>query len=319
MNQALTPRQWGLMLLLSLAWGGSFFFMAVAVAALPPLTIVLCRVALAALMLWPLLALRGQMPRWTGRVLAACLGMALLNNLVPFSLIVWAQQSIPSGLASVVNAATPVFTLLVAHALTADERLSGNRLGGVLAGLAGVAVLAGPAALGFGAAGTHGSGIAGSGSAGAGAELPGLLAGLGACLSYALAGIWGRRFARLGVPPLAAAAGQTSASTLLALPLVLLLDRPWALPVPGPDVLLALLALGLVSTGLAYVLFFRLLQEVGATNTALVTQLVPVTAILLGALVLGESLQPRHFAGMALIGCGFLLIDGRLLPWRGGR
>lgn len=310
MNQALTPRQWGLMLLLSLAWGCSFFFMAVAVAALPPLTIVLCRVALAALMLWPLLALRGAMPRWTGPVLVACLGMALLNNLIPFSLIVWAQRSIPSGLASVVNAATPVFTLLVAHALTADERLSGHRLAGVLAGLAGVAVLAGPAALGLGAPGGAGASRA---------ELPGLLAGLGACLSYALAGIWGRRFARLGVPPLAAAAGQTSASTLLALPLVLLLDRPWTLPPPGPEVLLALLALGLVSTGLAYVLFFRLLQEVGATNTALVTQLVPVTAILLGALLLGESLQPRHFAGMALIGCGFLLIDGRLLPWRGRR
>ncbi|WBV44127.1 DMT family transporter [Pseudoroseomonas cervicalis] len=303
MNQALTPRQWGLMLLLSLAWGGSFFFMAVAVAALPPLTIVVCRVALATLMLWPLLVLRGQALPCTGRVLAACLGMALLNNLIPFSLIVWAQQSIPSGLASVVNAATPVFTLLVAHALTADEKLSGNRLAGVLAGLSGVAVLAGPAAFGLGPSGGR-------------AELPGLLAGLGACLSYALAGIWGRRFARLGVPPLAAAAGQTSASTLLALPLMLLLDRPWSLPLPGAEVLLALLALGLVSTGLAYVLFFRLLQEVGASNTALVTQLVPVTAILLGALVLGESLLPRHFAGMALIGCGFLLIDGRALPWR---
>lgn len=294
MNTSLTPRQWGLLLMLALAWGGSFFFMAVAGAAWPPFTVVLARVALAAALLWGLLALNRQRLPLRRPVLLACLGMAVLNNLIPFSLIVWAQQSIPSSLASVVNAATPVLTAVVAHFATADEKLSGHRLAGVLVGLGGVAVLAGPAAFG------------------AGAELPGILAGLGACLSYAVAGVWGRRFRRLGVPPLAAAAGQTTASCLLALPLVLLLDRPWHLPPPGPEVILAVLALGLISTGIAYALFFRLLAEAGATNTALVTQLVPVMAILLGVLVLGEALLPRHLAGMALIALGFALLDGRL-------
>ncbi|MDJ0389966.1 DMT family transporter [Roseomonas sp. E05] len=294
MPTTMTPRLWGLLLLLALAWGCSFFFMAVAVKALPPLTIVLGRVALASALLWGLLALNGQCLSLRGPVLLACLGMAVLNNLVPFSLIVWAQQSISSSLASVVNAATPVFTACVAHVATRDEKLSGLRLAGVLTGLAGVAVLAGPAALRQGA------------------EWPGILAGLGACLSYAFAAVWGRRFRALGVPPLAAAAGQTTASTLLALPLALLLDQPWNLPSPSPEALLALLALGLVSTGFAYTLFFRILDEAGATNSALVTQLVPVMAILLGVLLLGESLLPRHLAGMVLIAAGFALLDGRL-------
>ncbi|MXP65789.1 DMT family transporter [Roseomonas sp. M0104] len=303
MPTTMTPRLWGLLLLLALAWGCSFFFMAVAVKALPPLTIVLGRVALASALLWGLLALNGQRLPLRAPVLLACLGMAVLNNLVPFSLIVWAQQSISSSLASVVNAATPVFTACVAHVATRDEKLSGPRLLGVLTGLAGVAVLAGPAALRQGA------------------EWPGILAGLGACLSYALAAVWGRRFRALGVPPLAAAAGQTTASTLLALPLVALLDQPWSLPSPAPEAVLALLALGLISTGFAYTLFFRILDQAGATNSALVTQLVPVMAILLGVLVLGESLLPRQLAGMALIALGFALLDGRLLrplaPLRG--
>ncbi|WP_131829824.1 DMT family transporter, partial [Teichococcus deserti] len=160
--------------------------------------------------------------------------------------------------------------------------------------VAGVAVLAGPAAFG------------------AGAEFTAILAGLGACLSYAFAGIYGRRFRRLQVAPMAAAAGQTTASTVLALPLMLVWDKPWLLPMPGPGVWLAVLALGLVSTGIAYALYFRLLAEAGATNTALVTQLVPVMAILLGVVFLGESLLPRHLAGMALIATGFCLIDGRI-------
>ena len=298
-----TPRLWGLLLLLALAWGCSFFFMAVVVKALPPLTIVLSRVVLASALLWSLVALKGQALPLRGPVLLACLGMAVLNNLVPFSLIVWAQQSISSSLASVVNAATPVFTACVAHVATRDEKLGGGRLAGVLTGLAGVAVLAGPAALQQGA------------------EWPGILAGLTACVSYALAAVWGRRFRALGVPPVAAAAGQTTASTLIALPLVLLLDQPSQLPWPSPEVMLALLALGLVSTGLAYALFFRILDQAGATNSALVTQLVPAVAILLGVLVLGESLLPRHLAGMALIAFGFALLDGRLfrraLPARG--
>ena len=135
---------------------------------------------------------------------------------------------------------------------------------------------------------------------------------LAAALSYALAAIFGRRFRRMGVAPLATAAGQVTASTVLLLPVMLLIDRPWTLAAPHAATWAAVLGLGLLSTALAYVLYFRILATAGATNVLLVTLLVPVSAILLGALVLGERLLPRHVLGMALIGLGLMFIDGRL-------
>jgi drug/metabolite transporter (DMT)-like permease len=299
----MTPRLWGLLLLLALVWGGSFFFMAVALRGFPPFTIVLARVALAAAAL--ALACRAMglaLPR--GRAAwMACAGMALLNNAIPFTLIVTGQQYIASGLAAVVNAATPVFGVLAAHWLADDERLTANRLAGAVTGLGGVAILAGPAAF----------------SAGHGAELLGIGLCLGACLSYGLSGVWSRRVRRAGLAPLPAATGQCIASTLMMLPLVLAFDRPWALPAPPAEAVAALLALGLLATALAYALFYAILAGAGATNAMLVTLLVPVTALLLGALVLDEALAPRHLAGMAVIGLGLLLIDGRLIARLSGR
>jgi drug/metabolite transporter (DMT)-like permease len=284
-----------MLLALSVLWGGSFFFVAVALRDVPAFTIVLARVALAALVLAAAcralgLALPSGRAAWI-----ACAGMGLLNNAIPFTLIVLAQGLIPSGLAAVVNAATPVFGLLVAAALTSDEKLTAHRLGGAMLGLAGVAVLAGPAAFT------------------APAELAGILLGLGACLSYGLTGVWSRRIAATGLAPLSAATGQCIASTLMMLPLVLALDRPWALAAPGWESVAALLGLGLLATALAYALFFAILARAGGTNTMLVTLLVPVTALLLGTLVLGEALAPRHLAGMAVIGLGLLVMDGRVL------
>jgi drug/metabolite transporter (DMT)-like permease len=291
----MTPRLWGLLLALSVLWGGSFFFMAVALTGFPPFTIVLVRVALAAAALSAAcLALRLALPA-TREGWVACAGMGLLNNAIPFTLIVFGQQHIPSGLASVVNAATPVFGVLAAAAL-AGERLTPGRLGGTLTGLAGVAVLAGPAAL----------------APGRGSELTGIALCLGACLSYGLGAVWSRRVAATGMRPLSAAAGQCVASALMLLPLALAVDRPWTLPAPPAEALLALLALGLVATAFAYYLFFTILAGAGGTNTLLVTLLVPVTAVFLGVAVLGEALAPRHVAGMALIGAGLLLIDGRM-------
>ncbi|WP_426958516.1 DMT family transporter [Muricoccus radiodurans] len=294
----MTPGTWGLLLLLSVLWGGSFLFVAVALTALPPLTVVLARVALAMPALWLVAWAAGPLAPATRPVVVAWVGMALLNNVIPFALIAVAQTMIPSGLAAIVNAATPIFAVLVAHALTPDEKITPLKATGVLAGFAGVAVLAGPGALS------------------AGVEGLGILAGLGACLSYALSGVWGRRFRQLGVPPLSAAAGQTTASTLLLLPLVLAIDQPWSLPFPPAPVLGALLAIGLLSTALAYTLFFRILEEAGATNVLLVTLLMPVTAVILGATVLGEALLPRHLAGMAAIALAMALIDGRLFRRR---
>lgn len=286
---------WSLLIALSILWGGSFFFVGVAVKALPPFTIVLLRVMIAAAALHLVLrATRTAMP-WDGASWRAFFGMGLLNNAIPFSLIVWGQTHIASGLASILNATTPLFTVLVAHVLTADERLTRGRVFGVLLGLAGVVALIGPQAL-----------------TGLGNDLLAQLAVLGAALSYAFASLFGRRFKRMGVPPLATATGQVTASSALLLPIALIVDRPWSLPAPALPVWGAIAGLALLATALAYVLFFRILASAGAVNLMLVTFLIPVSAILLGSAFLHEALGMMDFAGMALIGLGLAAIDGRL-------
>ncbi len=287
--------EWGLLIALSILWGGSFFFVGIAVAELPPFTIVLLRVAIAAVALHLVLRVLGVTMPWDAKTWLAFFGMGLLNNAIPFSLIVWGQTHIASGLASVLNATTPLFTVLVAHVLTADERLTRARISGVLIGLAGVVLMIGPAAM-----------------ADLGRDVLAQLAVLAAALSYALAGIFGRRFKRMGVAPLATAAGQVSASSLLMLPVALLADHPWTLPMPSLAALGAVLGLALLSTALAYYLFFRILAAAGAVNLLLVTFLIPVSAILLGCLILGEVLTLAEVIGMALIGAGLAAIDGRL-------
>jgi drug/metabolite transporter (DMT)-like permease len=288
-------REWAMLLALAVVWGGSFFFNGVAVHELPSITLVWLRVAVAAGTLLVVLRLLGQhMPR-EGSVWAAFFGMGLLNNVLPFVLIAWGQHHIASGLAAILNATTPLFTVLVAHGLTADERLTPAKVLGVVVGFAGAAVMIGADAL----RGT-GSGVL--------AEL----ACLGGALSYAFAGIFGRRFRRMGVSPVATAAGQLSASTLVLLPTMLIVDHPWTLAMPHPATWGAVLGIGLLSTALAYVLYFRILAAAGATNLLLVTFLIPVSAILLGVLVLGETLLPRQLIGMGLIGVGLALLDGRL-------
>ncbi len=288
-------REWGMLLALATLWGGSFFFNAVAVRELPPFTFVWLRVAVAAATLLVVLRLLGQRMPSERRIWAAFFGMGLLNNALPFVLIVWGQQHIASGLASILNATTPLFTVLVAHRLTPDEKLTPLKLSGVVVGFAGAVFMIGPDAL-----------------AELGVAITAQLACLAAALTYAFAGIFGRRFKRMGIAPLTTAAGQVSASTVLLLPLVILVDQPWALSVPQPATWAAVLGVGVLSTALAYVLYFRILAVAGATNLLLVTFLIPVSAILLGWLVLGETLQPKHVVGMALIGVGLACIDGRL-------
>ncbi len=304
-NRPMTALEWGLLLCLSLLWGGSFFFIGVAVQAIPPLTLVFLRVALAAAMLC--LILRGMglaMPR-DSRIWRGFLVMGLLNNAVPFSLIVWGQSHIPSGLAAVFNATTPLWAVLLAHFLTDNEKLTPTRLAGLLAGLAGVAAIIGPAAL-----------------RSLGSDVLAQAAILLAALSYASAGLYGRRFSAWGVAPMATATGQVLASSLLMLPLALLIDQPWRLtllidqpwrlPLPGGTVIAALLGLAGLSTALGYTLYFRILATAGTTNLQLVTFLIPPSAMLMGVLWLGESVSPSQWLGLALIGSGLACIDGRL-------
>lgn len=287
---------WGLLGLLSLLWGGSFFFSKVALAELPPLTVVLVRVSIATGALWLYLRLRGiPVPAGAG-LWRAFFGMGLLNSLVPFTLIFWGQTFIGSGLASIINATTPVFAILVAHALTDDEKLSWDKLAGVALGLAGVVVLLGGAV-----------------APGSGGALPGVLACLGAALCYGLANTYGRRFRRMGIEPAQGAFGQIATTTVMALPLALLVDRPWQIAAPGAATWAALAGLALLSTALAYILYFRLIGTVGATNTSLVTMLVPVSAILLGVGILHERLSLAQIGGMLLVGMGLVALDGRVL------
>ena len=146
---------------------------------------------------------------------------------------------------------------------------------------------------------------------GLGYGVGGQLACLLAAVSYALAGIFGRRFKRLGLSPLVTATGQVTATTVMMAPIAAFFDRPWTLATPSLDACAAVLALALLSTALGYVLYFRILAAAGATNLLLVTFLMPIGAVSLGALVLGEHLAPRQFLGMALIGLGLAAIDGR--------
>jgi len=295
-NKAMTPVEWGMLLALSLVWGGSFFFVGVAVKELPPLTIVALRVSLAALILWACApALRLVMPR-RREVVIAFLGMGLMNNVIPFCLIVWGQTQLASGLASILNATTPLFTVLAGHFLTRDERLTPLRAAGALCGFFGVAALIGPQLV-----------------EGLGGGVLAELAILGAATSYALASLFGRRFRRLGVSPIATATGQVTASSLMLVPIALLVDHPWTLPLPSVATCAAIAGIASLSTALAYILYFRILAGAGATNVVLVTLLAPVSSILLGAIFLHEHLEPRHFIGLALIGIGLACIDGRLV------
>lgn len=294
---AMGTREWILLVVLSLLWGGSFFFGKVAVAQWPPLMVVLSRVSLAAATLYLVLRARGLDMAVGRRMWLAFFAMGLLNNLIPFSLIFWGQTQIESGLSAILNATTPVFGVIVAHVFGTNEKATPLKLGGVLAGLVGVAILMGPDALG-----------------GLGGALLPQLACLGAALSYGFAGLYGRRFREL--PPLVTATGQLTATTAMSLPLVLLVNPPWTLPLPSLTVAAALMALALASTALAYVIFFEIMRKAGGGNAMLVTFLVPVSAILLGVGILGEALLPRHFLGMAAIFIGLALIDGRLFRRR---
>ena len=284
------PAEWGLLVLLSVVWGASFLFGRIIVAEVPPLTATWVRVALAAATLWialPVLApARPDLP-W-GRFAV----MGLLNNAVPFALILYGQTAIGAGLAAIVNAMTPVWAVLIANAATPDEKLSPLKLAGVALGLAGVAVMIGTAAF---------QGMA--------ASVWAQVAVVGATISYALAGIYGRRFA--DVPPAHTARGQLTMSTLIMLP-ALAIDGAWGLAWPSPPVVWSMLGLAVFSTALAYILYFTILSRAGATNVLLVTFLVPVSAIALGWLFLGEVLLPRHLVGLALILAGLAAIDGRL-------
>jgi drug/metabolite transporter (DMT)-like permease len=296
-QRRMSALDWGKLLLLGGIWGGSFFFARIAVAEIHPLTLVLFRVAIAAAALHLYLAVRGPSFRLAAPLAGSFLMLGLVNNVIPFSLIFAGQTAMGAGLASVLNATTPFWTIILANAFTADERLSWNKVAGVLLGIAGVAVMVGPGLF-----------------ASLGGPVWAKFAMVGASLSYGVALIVARRFKV--VPPIIMAAGQLTASAAIMLPVVLIWNGPAELFAASPHVWTAVLALAIVSTAFAYILYFGLIRSAGATNASLVTLVVPVSAILLGLVFLGERLELFEVAGMVLIGLGLLTIDGRILRRR---
>jgi drug/metabolite transporter (DMT)-like permease len=292
----MTAREWGLLVLLSILWGSAFFFAGWSLKEITPHGLAFFRVAIAALALGlTAVVLRLPFPRgieiWSRLAL-----LSLISTAIPFTLLYWAQTQIASGLAAILNAMTPIFTILVAHVATRDERIDARRFIGVLAGVVGVAVIVGPSAIG------HMDG-----------SLWAEAAVLGAGICYALASVWGRRFT--GQSPVVVSFAQMVFASAILLPVMLISGAPFRVPVPSPSVIAAVLALGIFSTGLAFVMFFNILKSAGATNAVLVTLLVPVSAIMLGVVILGEIIAPRQFAGLSMIALGLLINDGRPLEF----
>ena len=293
----MSGRIWLMLISLSVLWGGSYFFVGVLVTQIEPLMIVTLRVGIAAIILWGIVLISGgQVPKnlslWT-----AFFGMGILNNIVPFLLIVWGQTKIAAGLASIFNASTPLFTVMLAYFLLSDERPTQTKIIGVIIGFLGVILVIGLPDL------TSETSI-----------LP-QLAVLSAALSYAVAGIFGRRFKEFGINSIVTAAGQVTASTTLLLLVNLTVGGFTSLSHLSTQSWLSILGLSIFSTAIAYVLYFKILESAGATNLLLVTLLIPVSAIVLGYIFLDENLSVTTFAGMVIIALGLITIDGRALSW----
>lgn len=297
--KTMDKQDWSLLIFLSVLWGGAYFFAGVAVQELPPLTVVLVRVSLAAVTLLPLFWYFGySFPKtWTDWY--PFIGMGLLNNVLPFGFIFAGQTQISVGLSSIINALTPLFTVVV-MAIFREERLTIYRLIGVALGVVGVGVLRGieyPVS---------------------GAQTIGIALCMSGALSYGFAALWGRKNL-VGVPPVKSATCQLICSTFVMAAIVAIIDQPWTLSVPSHATMLSLLALSIFGTALAYVVFFRILVCAGASNVMLVTLLIPITALFLGNVFLAEPIRPNEILGAAIIGLGLLFIDGRLIDRVRGR
>jgi drug/metabolite transporter (DMT)-like permease len=289
-----SARTWAMLVILSVIWGASFFFARIAVQEVPPLLLVLLRVSIAALALHLYLLARGEWRAFRVHPFLPFLILGILNNAIPFSLLFIGQTALGAGLAAVLNALVPFWTVIAANRLTADEKISAPKIAGVVLGVLGAATIIGTGA-----------------TTGLGAPLWAELAVIGAGISYAFASIYAKTFK--GVPPVAIATGQLTGATLVMLPIAFLVHGPFSPAVISGGVWAAIMALALVSTAFAYIMFFRIVAAAGATFVSQVTLLVPVSAVILGGLFLGERLTATDFIGMALIGLGLITVDGRLL------
>ncbi|MEE9426582.1 MAG: DMT family transporter [Paracoccaceae bacterium] len=293
---SISNRAWAELLLLAVIWGGVFLAVTVALSEVGVFTMVALRVIGGTVVLWGYILARGLNVPKSLKIWVAFLVMGLLNNVIPFSLIAWGQLRIESGLSAIINGSTAIFGVLVAAAVFSDERLTPNRLVGVSFGFLGLAV-----AIGFTALRSF--------------DLTSLaqLAVIGASVSYAFAGAWARKQLK-GLAPQVASAGMTGFSALILGILALFVDGiptfDYTLPVDA-----ALFYMAVIGTAMAYLLYYRVLATAGSGNLMLVTLLISPVAIILGAVVLGEALQPRAFFGFAILAVGMLILDGRVLKY----
>lgn len=293
-QMSMTTRSWAETASLGLIWGGSFLAVGLVVGEVGVATTVALRVGGACAILWAYVLWQRLDVPVGASIWGAFLVIGLLYNVIPFTLIAWGQLTIQSGLAAILNATTSIFGVLVASAAFTDERLTPAKGLGVAVGFAGVVVVIGPTAI-------------------LGLDVTSLaqLAVLGASLSYALAGAFAR-VAISGLDPEVAAAGMLTGSTAVMVPAALVLDglptKAWSATAWGGLAYLAAFA-----SALAYLIFYRILRRAGAGNASLVTLLVAPVAILLGALVLGESLPARAYVGFALVALGLVVLDGRVV------
>lgn len=293
---AMGRAEWIMLGVLALIWGSAFVFIKVAVENFNPLTYVWLRLVIAAMALIGIVRPAGHKLSFPPVVWAAVGLLALLNNVVPFLLFGWSQQHIASGLAAILQSTTPIFGVLAAHIATSDEKLTKRKLVGVTVGFVGVATMIGPQITGDG--GNH---------------LLAQVACLFASLLYALAGIFARRFKAMGVNPMQLAAAQFIAGAIMLTPVALTFGQTFATLPTSWTAWGAVLALAIACSAFAYVLFFKLIERAGATNSLLVTLLVPPVAIVVGSIIFGEQLGMNQFFGLLLIGAGLAVIDGRLV------
>lgn len=287
---------WLLIGILAILWGGAFFLIEVGLRSFPPITLVFIRVAFAVPPMWIAMRLMGQHLPTSASAWGLLAVVGALNCALPFTLFFWGQQYLDSGYASILNATTPLWGVITAHFLTSDEKATPARIIGVLTGMAGIIVMVGPEAI---------KGLSNN-----------LLAQIACVIStifYSLAAIYGRRLSQTTLTPMAVATGQTVMAAALMIPIVILVDQPWTMATPRLDATLAGLTLALLSTALAYTLYFRLIDRAGASNAQLVAFLMPILAVILGIAFLGETLHQGQIFGAVLIAFGLVIIDGRLL------
>lgn len=289
-------REYGVLFALALIWGASFLFIKLAIGEMSPVTVVALRLGFSVLTLLLIFALRPDLMAGWRRYWRLAVAVGIINNLIPFLLITWGETAIATGVASILNAATPLFTVLVANWMPGPSReaLTPQRGAGVLLGFLGVGVLIGPAALNLGGGGL--------------AHALGELAVLLAAASYGVGAILSRRFG--GSATLVAPLSCQAVALIVILPVALVWSPPTKLP--SPLVIGAVAELGILGTALAYLLYFWLIHHVGATRTSLVTYLLPCTALMWGVLFLHERVSWNALAGLALVLFGTMVTNGTL-------